>query len=292
MARSNRLYADLAFTAASSGPRSCSNSSRWKTAWAIFWRFGSAVSPGWGLYFIIGVLILSGQPTIPLTVCVPTSEETTVTVDFDLLLDGPADASTTIILAHGAGAAMDTPFMNFFATGLAERGYRVVRFEFPYMASKRSTGKGKPPDREPVLRATWLKVIEMARASGQKDAKVVIGGKSMGGRIASLVTDEAGVDGLICLGYPFHPVGKPDQLRVEHLQTIKTPTLIVQGERDPFGCRVEVGGYKLSAAIRVKWIEDGDHSFKPRKSSGRTERQNWDEALLQIDTFLSTVIDL
>ena len=175
--------------------------------------------------------------------------------------------------------------MNFFATGLADRGFRVVRFEFPYMASKRSTGKGKPPDREPVLRATWLRVIEMVRASGRKNAKLVIGGKSMGGRIASLVADEAGVDGLVCLGYPFHPVGKPDKLRVEHLSTIKTPTLIVQGERDPFGSREEVEGYKLSKAIQVKWIEDGDHSFKPRKSSGRTEQQNWETALSEIEAF-------
>jgi predicted alpha/beta-hydrolase family hydrolase len=91
---------------------------------------------------------------------------------------------------------MDTPFMNFFATGLADRGIRVVRFEFPYMASKRITGKSKPPDREPVLRETWLAVIEKLGHEG-----LVIGGKSMGGRIASLVADEAGVAGLVCLGY-------------------------------------------------------------------------------------------
>ena len=178
--------------------------------------------------------------------------------------------------------------MNFFAAGLADRGYRVARFEFPYMASKRSTGKGKPPDREPVLRATWLRVIEMVReeASSRKQSKLVIGGKSMGGRIASLIADEAGVDGLVCLGYPFHPVGKPDKLRVEHLGKIKTPTLIVQGERDPFGSRDEVETYKLSSAIQVKWIGDGDHSYKPRKSSGRTEKQNCEHALDEIAVFL------
>ena len=88
------------------------------------------------------------------------------------------------------------------------------------------------------------------------------------------------------LWYPFHPVGKSDQLRVEHLQTIKTPTLILQGERDPFGSREEVGTYKLSRAIKVRWLEDGDHSFKPRKSSGRTEDHNWTKALDEIDGFL------
>ena len=111
----------------------------------------------------------------------------------------------------------------------------------------------------------------------------------MGGRIASLVADEAGVAGLICLGYPFHPVGKPDQLRVEHLKTIKTPTLIVQGERDPFGSRGEVSAHKLSPAVRVAWVPDGDHSFKPRKSSGRTEQQNWDAALGEMVLFLEAL---
>jgi predicted alpha/beta-hydrolase family hydrolase len=179
---------------------------------------------------------------------------------------------------------MDSPFVEFFTQGLGKHGLRVVRFEFPYMASQRTTGKQKPPDGEPMLRETWVRVIDLLGREG-----LVIGGKSMGGRIASLVADEAGVAGLICLGYPFHPVGKPDRLRVEHLQTIRTPTLIVQGERDPFGSREEVARYKLSPALRLAWIEDGDHSFKPRKSSGRTERQNWEAALGEIVTFLAAL---
>jgi predicted alpha/beta-hydrolase family hydrolase len=201
--------------------------------------------------------------------------------DPELLFDGPDDASRTIALAHGAGAGMDTPFMDFFAKGLGERGIRVVRFEFPYMASKRVTGKSMPPDREPVLRETWLKVIDSLGRDG-----LVIGGKSMGGRIATLVADAAGVAGLVCLGYPFHPVGKPDQLRVEHLGKSKTPTLILQGERDPFGSKEEVAKYKLSRAVRVVWLGDGEHSFKPRKSSGRTEQENWEGALDAIEAFL------
>jgi predicted alpha/beta-hydrolase family hydrolase len=198
-----------------------------------------------------------------------------------LLFDGPTDAPTTVALAHGAGAGMDSPFLAFFAKGLGGRGIRVARFEYPYMAAKRATGKSRPPDREPVLRETWLKVVEKIGRDG-----LVIGGKSMGGRIASLVADEAGVAGLVCLGYPFHPVGKPDRLRVEHLRSIKTPTLIVQGERDPFGGREEVAGYKLAPAVRIAWIEDGDHSFKPRKASGRPEQQNWQAALDEIAAFL------
>jgi predicted alpha/beta-hydrolase family hydrolase len=178
---------------------------------------------------------------------------------------------------------MDTPFMAAFAGGLADHGFRVARFEFPYMAAFRRTGKKTPPDREPVLRQTWLKVVN---ALGSDN--LVIGGKSMGGRIASLVADEAGVAGLICLGYPFHPVGKPGQLRVKHLEPLETPTLILQGERDPFGNREEVAGYKLSPAIRIEWLEDGDHSFKPRKSSGKTQEQNWEEAIGKIVGFLDS----
>lgn len=109
----------------------------------------------------------------------------------------------------------------------------------------------------------------------------------MGGRIASLVADEAGVTGLVCLGYPFHPVGKPDKLRVEHLKAIKTKTLIVQGERDPFGTWEEVSKYKVSRAVRVVWMPDGDHSFMPRKSSGRTEEQSWDAAVEEITVFVN-----
>jgi predicted alpha/beta-hydrolase family hydrolase len=190
------------------------------------------------------------------------------------IFDGPESATCTIALAHGAGAPMDTPFMNAFAAGLAKHGFRVARFEFPYMAGKRITGAKKPPDREPVLRTAWLDVIA---ALGPRN--LIIGGKSMGGRIASLIADEAKVAGLVCLGYPFHPTGKPDQLRVKHLATIRTPTLICQGTRDPFGSRAEVTGYELSEAIQLHWLEDGDHGFKPRKSSGLTEQDNLAEAI-------------
>ena len=164
--------------------------------------------------------------------------------------------------------------MKFFARALASEDFRVVRFEFPYMASKRTTGKQKPPDREPVLRETWMRVIEMVGRGG-----LVIGGKSMGGRIASLVADEAGVAGLICLGYPFHPAGKPDQLRVEHLRTIKTPTLIVQGERDLFGSRDEVGSYSLAPAVSVACTETAtivsSRAGRRAVRSSKTGTQPW-----------------
>jgi predicted alpha/beta-hydrolase family hydrolase len=111
----------------------------------------------------------------------------------------------------------------------------------------------------------------------------------MGGRIASQVADEARVAGLVCLGYPFHPVGQPDRLRVEHLRALKTPALIVQGTRDPFGSRDEVTRYPLSPAVRVLWLEDGDHDFKPRKASGRTQEQHWSAGLAAILAFVEAL---
>jgi uncharacterized protein len=205
----------------------------------------------------------------------------TMTASPQLIFDGSKTADWTIALAHGAGAGMNTPFMTVMAEGLAKCGYRVARFEFPYMAARRAGGKGGPPDREPVLRETWLKVVEKL---GRE--RLVIGGKSMGGRMASLVADEAGAAGLVCLGYPFHPVGKPTQLRVEHLLKLKTPALIVQGERDPFGTKADVATYKLPKAIKICWLTDGEHSFKPRKKSGVTEEQNLQTAIEEINSFV------
>jgi predicted alpha/beta-hydrolase family hydrolase len=201
--------------------------------------------------------------------------------------DGPEDgpAVQTIVLAHGAGAAMDSPFMNAVAQGLAAGGVRVARFEFPYMRRLRETGDRRPPDREPVLRAAWHAVLSML-GGGER---LVIGGKSMGGRMASLIADEAGVRGLVCLGYPFHPPGKPDRLRTAHLEALRTPTLIVQGTRDALGTREEVRGYDLSPAIRIAWMEDGDHSLKPRVSSGRTGPQNLAEAVAEMLGFVASL---
>ena len=206
--------------------------------------------------------------------------------EHEWIFNGPEQAHATVILAHGAGAGVDTDFMTAFAEGLAGHGFRVVRFEFPYMAERCRTGKRRPPDREPVLRQTWIDVITSIETK-----TLFIGGKSMGGRIASLVANEAAVAGLICLGYPFHPTGKPDQLRVEHLQAIKTPTLILQGERDPFGNAEQVRDYKLSSQIQLHWLPDGDHSFKPRVSSGHTQEENWRDAISAIASFVRQQVD-
>ena len=183
-----------------------------------------------------------------------------------LLFDGPADAPVTVLLAHGAGAPMDSASMNAAAKALAAEGLRVARFEFAYMASRRTAAGKKPPPRAESVIPEYRAAIEALGAKG----RLIIGGKSMGGRVASMIADElhaAGkVAGLLCLGYPFHPLGKPEQLRTRHLETMRVPALIVQGTRDQMGTREEVARYALSPAIRILWLEDGDHDLKPRKA--------------------------
>ncbi|HUR79866.1 MAG TPA: alpha/beta family hydrolase [Thermoanaerobaculia bacterium] len=169
------------------------------------------------------------------------------------LYDGPDDAKRTFLFAHGAGAPMTHPFMTAVAKGMGERGVRVVRFNFPYMEAKK-----KMPDRQPVLLDAWRRAIE-EHGGG---AGVVIGGKSMGGRMASMVADEMQVRGLVCFGYPFHPPGRTEKLRVAHLEELHTPSLIIQGTRDTFGTREDVSSYRLSSSIEVRWIENADHSLK------------------------------
>ena len=198
---------------------------------------------------------------------------------------GPGPAPLTFAFAHGAGAPMDTPFMSFFAEALVERGWRVVRFEFPYMARRRREPKRPPPDRQPLLLETWRQVIASLGAE-----RLVIGGKSMGGRMASLIADEAGVRGLACLGYPFHPAGRPERLRTAHLAALQTPCLICQGSRDALGNAAEVAGYDLAESVRLHWAADGDHDLKPRKGSGRSTEQNWDEAAAAVDGFFRSLI--
>ncbi len=204
--------------------------------------------------------------------------------DPERLETGPPRSPTVVALAHGAGAGMDTPFMNAFAEGIAAAGHRVVRFEFPYMAARRRDGRRRGPDREPVLRETWVGLVGQLGAE-----RLVIGGKSMGGRIASLVADELAVRGLVCLGYPFHPPGRPERVRTAHLASLVTPTLIVQGTRDRFGTPAEVAQYHCSSQVRVAWIEDGDHDLKPRRSRGRSVEQARDEAITEVLNHLQTV---
>lgn len=183
------------------------------------------------------------------------------------IYDGPLDARFTLLMAHGAGAPMDSASMTAAARALADRGLRVVRFEFAYMAARRSGDGRKPPPKAEKVMPEFLAAVEDL---GPTSGPLLIGGKSMGGRVASMVADELfdqrRIAGLVCLGYPFHPPGKPEKLRTAHLEQLRTPTLICQGTRDEFGTRDEVAEYPLSPSIDLLWLEDGDHDLKPRKT--------------------------
>ncbi|RTZ15399.1 alpha/beta fold hydrolase [Vibrio aquaticus] len=202
----------------------------------------------------------------------------------DYLIDGEK-GQPMFIFAHGAGAGMDHAFMEAVAKGLAKRGIQVVRFNFPYMVKRAEDGKKRPPDRAPKLLDAYEAVIQEFAA----DKPIVIGGKSMGGRMSSLLADNDKVAGVACLGFPFHPPGKPEKYKGDHLAELATPTLILQGERDTFGKKEEFEDFTLSESVNVQFIPDGDHSFKPRKSSGYTETGNIQLAVKQLAQFIFEV---
>lgn len=197
----------------------------------------------------------------------------------ELLIDGEP-GSPTLVLAHGAGAAMDSRGMTDVASRIGARGIRVVRFEFAYMAARRD-GVRRPPPRADTLLDEYRAVL--AEVGGRP----VIGGRSMGGRVASMLADDADVAGLACLSYPWHPPAKPDQPRTAHLEHLRTPTLVVQGTRDPFGTPDEVARYALSPTIELLWLEDGDHDLRPRTAvSGFTYAQHLDTAADAVASFV------
>ena len=191
--------------------------------------------------------------------------------------DGPQDGRPTFVLGHGAGGDMHSEFMTFFARALGAMGARVFRFNFAYSEAGR-----KAPDRQPLLEETFRAVVE---SIGSPAGPLVLGGKSMGGRIAShVVASGTEADGLVFLGYPLHPPGKPERIRDEHLRDIRIPMLFVEGTRDPF-CPLETlekARSRFEGASEVAVIDDGDHSFKVRKSSGRSTAEAWEEAVAAV----------
>ncbi|MDQ3915910.1 MAG: alpha/beta fold hydrolase [Actinomycetota bacterium] len=195
--------------------------------------------------------------------------------DAPVLGHGPEDGRAVVVLAHGAGAGMRSDFMTFVAEALGDAGFLCLRFEFPYMQAGR-----KAPDKAPVLEASFRAVAERAREIAG-DRPLVLGGKSMGGRIASqAVAAGAPADGLVFHGYPLHPPGGPDRVRSAHLPDAGVPMLFVEGTRDPF-CPLDtlrrvLGEIDVDADVAV--IDGGDHSFKVRAASGRSTRDAWQEA--------------
>ena len=205
-----------------------------------------------------------------------------------VLFDDAADSWCTLIFAHGAGAPMDSAFMQDKSERLQALGISVVRFEFPYMAQRRLDGVRRPPNQVAVLLDAWRKVYAEVRAKAA--GPLVLAGKSMGGRMASMLADELQVQALVCLGYPFYAAGKVDRPRIEHLAGLRTPTLIVQGERDALGAKAVVQQYPLSTAIELEWLAFADHDLKPLKRSGFTHEQYMALSAQRIADFLQKVL--
>jgi len=175
------------------------------------------------------------------------------------------------VLGHGAGAGQTSPFIRDFASALANRGIDVLTFNFPYIEAKR-----RIPDRAEVLEACLEAAVGKLRELCRPEDRVFIGGKSMGGRIASQLAarQESIADGLILLGYPLHPPGKLDQLRTEHLSRLKLPVLIIQGTKDVFGTPDELKPWFAGPNVTIHPVEGGDHSFKIRKgASSRSQEE-------------------
>ncbi|MEH6443010.1 MAG: alpha/beta family hydrolase [Oceanospirillaceae bacterium] len=209
-----------------------------------------------------------------------------------LLVEGSA-CSGIVILAHGAGMPMDHPFMQQVTDQLVSIGLQVVRFEFPYMAQRRVTGRKLLPDKLPVLIASFKEAISKVKSdvesqSNSKQIRVYLAGKSLGGRVATIMACTESVAGVFVYGYPFHPINKPDRLRVEHLQNIDTQIHIYQGERDKLGNADEVENYTLSSKVTVEWLADGDHDLKPRVRSGFTQQQHMKSVLSKIDYIINS----
>ena len=190
-------------------------------------------------------------------------------------------ASTLILFAHGAGANMDSDFMQTMSAGLVAKGFQVIRFNFPYMQANALDGKRRPPDRAPKLLACFTQMLDIAQSLPAVE-RVILMGKSMGGRMAALLACDpvltAHIDSVICLGYPFVPLKGGDP-RLEPLNQCKVPVLVVQGERDKFGGKEQIPSWPLKPEIKLAWLTDGDHSFVPRKSSGTTEAANLARAI-------------
>jgi hypothetical protein len=205
---------------------------------------------------------------------------------------GPVAADTRLILAHGAGVGITSPFFETMGSLLADRGVSLTLFEFAYMAGRRHGGPKRPPPPAEALVDEYRATVAALRKEHPHET-FVIGGKSLGGRVASLVADELHarreIAGLVCLGYPFHPPGKPDQLRTEHLEDLRCPTLVVQGDRDPFGKRTEVEKIALSHKIAFAWVSDGDHDFGPRGRSGFTRNGNLAAAADAVAAFVANL---
>lgn len=210
--------------------------------------------------------------------------------------DGPI-----FIFSHGAGADMHSDFMMLFAEKLSKRGIRVIRFNFPYMIKRQEDGKRRPPDRAPKLLAAFENFIQ-GIVQDNKNSAIVIGGKSMGGRMSSLLlasnalketVDQLPILGAACLGFPFHAPKKEPKDRLDHLKNLSQPLLVVQGTRDIMGTKEEVEGYirekRISSTIQIRWLGDGNHDLKPRVASGFSHQNHIASAVDLVAEFIFSI---
>lgn len=199
------------------------------------------------------------------------------------------DMIAKLIFAHGAGNDMESDFMQTCQKRFAEHKIDCHLFNFPYMVKAKELGKRRPPDRIEKLLESFKEQIAI---HSDDQLPFFIGGKSMGGRIASLLLEEQPAEGGICFGYPFHPPGKPEKTRTEHLISLTKPLFIVQGERDPFGKPEEIKEYELSEKVQLAFLPDGEHSFKTLKKSKLSSEQNLDKAVELAASFINKTLDL
>jgi predicted alpha/beta-hydrolase family hydrolase len=184
-----------------------------------------------------------------------------------VLRSGSGDGAHLLLFAHGSVEPMDEGLMEHLAVGIAEQGVDVARFEFPFMHARRKGGGAPPPDSDSIL----IRHFESVASKLAHRGRLVVGGWSLGCRIAARVADSTGAARLVCVGYPFHPVGKPaSKTALETIRRVRIPTLVLQGSRDPFGNREQVRGYRLVDPIKLHWLEDGNHALVPRTKSGHT----------------------
>ncbi|WP_395174365.1 alpha/beta family hydrolase [Roseibium alexandrii] len=198
------------------------------------------------------------------------------------------DPLATLLLAHGAGAPMDSTFMEKLAGALAENRIASARFEFAYMAGRRTGGPKKPPPKADKLIGEFQTALQ--KLMSEAEGPLLVGGKSMGGRVAAMLSGGGSlpsrVKGVGCFGYPFHPTGKPDvEWRLSPLQEAKRPVIILQGDRDPFGNQSEIAEITLPTSVTLTYLEDGNHDFGPRGKSPATLDGNINAAAQAVAEF-------
>lgn len=197
------------------------------------------------------------------------------------------DPIASMIFAHGAGADMDSVFIEEMTSAFVALNINVIRFNFPYMEQRKLDGKRRPPNKMDVLVDTFQQQIN----NYDLDVPLFIGGKSMGSRVAAMLANDEKVAGVFCFGYPFHPQKKPEKLRLEPLQQAHKPVIIAQGSRDALGDENDIQGYNLDSNIQIHFLDDGDHDLKPRVKSGFTHREHKQLAINHVSQFIKDIIN-